>query len=134
MRAIGRQKGIVIIPYILTIVLTILALRQLVTFDAFVQTIVGYHIGTVLTSQLFAVAMVVAEVFSIPFLLHLASNRLGHALSAACVLLVPVAWIGLGLLMIVQPHGPKGSGVAMIIEGLLLFALAARSLMVLSFA
>lgn len=84
-----------VVVYALKVLLLVMALLQLVSFEAFAQTLATTGVASMQGGVLLAVTLLALEIFSLPFLLRLWLSPLTRAISAVCVLLVPAIWLAL---------------------------------------
>lgn len=121
-------------------VLTLLALAQLYTFEKFIEILpsaVSSEGGVAL--YLLAPLIVVLEIFSLPYLLRLTVSPAFRFVSRVFGWLVPIFWVGIGILsgVAIENTGILGdviavAGLTTISMGLLLFAFTAYAHYLLS--
>lgn len=98
--------------YGLAAALCLMALLQLLNFEAFVEILFSYQLFNHPGSIALAIILISLEIFSLPVLLRLWLSPLARGLSSLCVLLAPAAWTSLVVYAYV-------SGVAVASTGLL---------------
>ena len=84
--------------------LLVMALTQLVNFEAFAELIIAQGLVGRDGAVALAVVLLALEIFSLPFLLRMWLSRLARFFSAACVLLVAAAWLTISLQATVAGH------------------------------
>lgn len=84
--------------------LLVMALTQLVNFEAFAELIIAQGLVGRDGAIALAVALLALEIFSLPFLLRMWLSRLARFVSAVSVLLVAAAWLTISLQATVAGH------------------------------
>jgi hypothetical protein len=80
------------------VVLVVMAVAQLFTYDAFIELIISFNFPIPETAQyLIAPLLIVCEVFALPFLLRMRISPAFRVVSMLCSWLVPVKWFLLTL-------------------------------------
>ena len=93
------SKPLTSVSYLYIVAVVFLVLWQLISLNTFVTYVSTYLNGKVdNTALVFALVLVAAEIFSLPFLLRLRLSPAARLCSAACVLVVPMVWAVLMLL------------------------------------
>lgn len=104
----GESKKI---AYAYAVVLVILALAQLFTFDKFLVLVEGFGLpGGVVSAHLFVSLVVISEVFALPFLLRLNLSPLMRFVSMVFGWLVPLAWLKIALWLILTTNSVANIG------------------------
>lgn len=82
---------------------TFVTVTQLFAFENFPAVISAYASGGV-GGKLYAVLIVLVEIASLPFLLHMDLSRVARSFSAFFTVLVPFLWLGLSIFLWGTPH------------------------------
>ena len=89
------------IAYAYAIILVVLVLCQLFTFDKFLTLLQSFGLaGGAAFARFIASILVVSEVFALPFLLRLDLSHLMRVVSMVMGWLVPLVWLGLSLWLV----------------------------------
>jgi len=87
-----------IVAYIYAIILIILVLCQLFTFDDFLLLLGGFGLpGGIMTANMLGSIIVISEVFALPFLLGMWLSPLMRIISMVLGWIVPLVWLKLSL-------------------------------------
>ncbi len=130
--ALVEDRRQLTVSYGLAGLLIIMALMQLLKFEAFVQVLVNQGIGTQ-AAILVAVSLLTFEIFALPFLLRMWLSNFVRAVSIVCVLFVPIAWFVVALISIPSTIGFFGDFISLSYSSALVFILALALLSVWSF-
>ncbi|PLS81761.1 hypothetical protein CYG49_01285, partial [Candidatus Saccharibacteria bacterium] len=85
-------------PYLLAFLITLALLVQLLTFDKLVPLLNAYNLpGGEVTTKIIVSLIVLAELFSLPFLLRMTLSPLARLCSALLSLMAITLWALLGL-------------------------------------
>ncbi len=86
------------IAVLYAVILVVMAVAQLFTFDTFMELVASFHFPLPETAQfLIAPLLIVCEIFALPFLLRMRLSPAFRVLSMGCSWLVPVKWFLLTL-------------------------------------
>lgn len=100
----------VVIGLLYASMLVIMALTQLVNFEAFAELIIAQGIVGRDGAVALAVVLLTLEIFSLPFLLRMWLSPLARFCSAVCVMLVAAAWLTLSVQATVAGHTFENMG------------------------
>ncbi len=131
-----RTKKAKIIAWIYAVILVVMVLCQLFSFEDFVPLISEYNQwGGYGTAVMTSCLIVFCDVFALPFLLRMPLSRLMRYVSLLCSLLVPAIWLKLSIIAmgsemnsglfgakIVVPTGPEQFFVSLILALLAIWA------------
>lgn len=89
-----KTKDVATIATLYAIILIILSVTQLFTYEDFLQLVVSFNLpGGEQFSYFLTSLLVVAEVFALPFLFRLSLSKAFRWFSLGCMWLVPVIWL-----------------------------------------
>lgn len=107
-----KTKSLSTIGYGLGIVTVCLAVAQMVSFEEFAEALGDYGLASYGWTVALALLLVGLEVFAVPFLLRVKLHKAMWALSAVCVLLLPLVWTLLTVLAMMLGHTVPNAGYA----------------------
>jgi hypothetical protein len=83
------------------LLLLVLAVTQLFSFDGFLELVNGFNLpGDAVTAYLLVSLIVVSEVFALPFLLRMPLSPAFRWLSMVLGWVVPIAWLAISLWLV----------------------------------
>lgn len=85
------------IALIYAVILVIMSVAQLFSFDKFLVLLEGFELPGAATGQLVAALLVVSAVFALPFLLGMKLSRAMRWLSMIAGWAVPIIWLALSI-------------------------------------
>lgn len=92
------------------VVLVVVIVAQLFTFEDFLSIFVDMHLASDATTYLVASSLVSAEVFSLPFLLRLKLSPAMRVFSMLLLWIVSVSWFAIGVILPITEPGMSTSG------------------------
>jgi len=107
-----KTKSTPLIGYSLGVATTGLAVAQMVSFEEFVEALQAYSLTSYGWTVALALLLIGLEVFAVPFLLRVRLHKIMWALSAVCVLLLPLLWTLLTVLAMMLHHTVTNAGYA----------------------
>ena len=107
------RKDLGWLPYLLAALTAVMLLAQLLTFDKFVPTLGTYFLpGGEVTAKIVAAALVISELFALPFWLRMDLSPLFRLKSLLCGLFFAALWTLLTIWTFTQNITVDNSGIA----------------------
>lgn len=100
---VPKTKNVQRIATLFAVILVIMAVAQLYSFDEFLKLVTSFNLpGGVRSAHFITAFLVVAEVFALPFLLRMSLSPAFRWLSMVLGWLVALIWTGLTIWLVVQ--------------------------------
>jgi hypothetical protein len=106
-----KTKRVVAASYIYALILTVLVVAQLFTFDEFIRLVESFWLpGGKPVADLLAGVIVASEVFALPFILRINLSPLMRIFSMVLSWIVPILWFKLSAWLILTVNAVSNIG------------------------